>query len=247
MADQPTPKYVVDDSKLKASISTVFSLVFFGITLAGALFAALSAHDINGVREILMRDATLQWLTTIAPFMWLAWRTVRSWFKKQRDNEIVDAADDTVAVRKSLLAEPVADPAPTRARETTTRLRDASVLGMKVEPVKANPFVVPKALEKLPVMARQFHEERDAIHAAISAAVDDLEAEPVPAMSLLSVAELHGRWIGGEREIPWPEYMREHGYAWDGSAWSPIAADPAPAAPRIAGDPLDLQPAPAKK
>lgn len=132
----PNPKFVVDDSPLKASIITIFSLVFFGISLFGALMRLASAGDLNAIRALLLRDDTIGWLTSVAtllaPTFWLAWRTVRSWFKKTREVEIVQAAPNAVAMLKSEVA-PAAEPAaspPTRARETATptRLVDGSVL-----------------------------------------------------------------------------------------------------------------------
>lgn len=130
--DTPPP-IVIPDSAMKASIVTVFSLVFFGITLAGAILKLGSAHDLNGIRALLMRDDTLGWLTTIAPFFWLGLRTARTWFKTKRINRVVDSVDDSIAIRKS---EFDASP-PTRAREPATPIRvlDASVLRGPTAPI----------------------------------------------------------------------------------------------------------------
>ncbi len=100
----PNPQFIVPDSPLKASAITVFSLVFFGITLFGALLRLASTRDIDGIRMLLMREDTLGWLTTVAPFAWLGWRTVRSWFNRKRDAAIAVAADDSLVMTKSQVA-----------------------------------------------------------------------------------------------------------------------------------------------
>lgn len=150
----PNPKFIVDDSPLKASIITILSLAFFGITLAGAILRLASAHDLNGIRALLFRDDTIGWLTTVAPFAWAAWRAVRSWTKKLRDSEIVDSAKDAVAMTKSKFQAAVAAAAspPSRAPETTTatRLVDAAVLHRGgLAPATADPEPVPAEPEHL--------------------------------------------------------------------------------------------------
>lgn len=118
------PKFVVEDSPLKASITTVFSLFFFGITFAGAVLKLASAHDLNGIRALFMREETIGWLTTVAPLAWAAWRTRRTWLKTLIGKEIAEAAPDAIAMPKTAAAALASEPPPpaTRARETTTRL-----------------------------------------------------------------------------------------------------------------------------
>jgi len=127
-----TPKYVVDDSPLKASLITVMSLMFFGIMLAGAVLRLASAHDLNGIRALMMKDDTIGWAitfwTVVGAPAWLWIRSKRSWFKKTRDVEIADASP--IATLKSQVVAESSFPAPppTRAREMTTRLVDPIIL-----------------------------------------------------------------------------------------------------------------------
>lgn len=125
------PKFVVDDSPLKASIITIFSLVFFGITLAIGVLRFASARDLNGLRALMMRDDTIGWFTMVWPAVgapaWLWLRSRKTWFNKKREVEITDAADDSVAMTKTkaiAVLQPELDASPpTRARETVTRTR----------------------------------------------------------------------------------------------------------------------------
>jgi hypothetical protein len=159
--DSTTPKYVVGDSPRTAALTTIFSLIFFGVTLFGALMRLASAHDLNAIRALLMRDDTIGWLTTVgtmlAPVFWIVWRTVKSWFKKVRDIELTGAVPNKLAMLKSEVAAAVNDPAPTRARETTTRLVGADAIGtLGLAPIQSPPMppVAPPAPEpRIPVMA----------------------------------------------------------------------------------------------
>jgi hypothetical protein len=130
----PAPTYVVDDSKLKASLVTIFSLVFFGITLAGAILRLAAAHDLNAIRALLMRDDTLTFFTTVAPFAWLAYRTIMSWIKKRKSIAIAVTSPVT-ALKSEIKAAAAVDPAPApRAPEATTRLVNANALAAAQDP-----------------------------------------------------------------------------------------------------------------
>jgi hypothetical protein len=126
------PKYVVDDSPLKASLITVMSLMFFGVMLAGAVLRLASAHDLNGIRALMMRDDTIGWAitfwTVIGAPVWLWIRSKRSWFKKTRDVEIADASPIAKLKSQVVADSLIPPPPPTRAREMTTRLVDPIVL-----------------------------------------------------------------------------------------------------------------------
>jgi hypothetical protein len=119
------PKYIVDDSRGKASLKTILSLLAFGFMLFGLIVRLLSARDFMGLWILLQRDDTLTFFTYVAPFVFAGWRAWVAWFRKEREVEITDNADDGTAMTKTAVREAAAatieeTPAsPTRAREAT--------------------------------------------------------------------------------------------------------------------------------
>lgn len=135
-SEPPKPKYVIDDSPLKASIITIMVLVSTGLGFSVTFVRLLSAHDLNGIRAFLMQDDVKGWISTVVvlltPSALVAWRAVVAWFRKQREVEISSVAPNNLVMTKAEHAQALAAASPSsRARETATpatRLVDPSVL-----------------------------------------------------------------------------------------------------------------------